>query len=432
MNSANASQSTAKMKRQRLLIFLGISTAYVISYFHRSAPAVVGPEIAADLALDPGALGALGSMYFWAYAGAQLPAGVLADTWGARKTMSVFVLIAAVGGALFALSPNLPLLSLGRFLVGLGVGFIYVPAVRIMADWYRPDELATYSGVLLAVGNMGALASAAPLVMLMEAVGWRQSFLVVSLFTIAAALFCWVFVRNRPADLGLPGPRELMGLAPLPPETKANLRQALRAVFSNKQFYLLGFLMFCYYGTLMSVGSLWAGPYLQQVCGLSKQAAGNVIMMFPLGMVIGCPLSGYISDKILKSRKKVLLGGATLHLLSYAPLIWLPGALSPAALYSLFFWYGLTGGAFVSNFACAKETVEPRYAGTAVGAVNVFLFSGGAFFQAIMGLVIGLRPQEAEGVYSIAAHCDALMVAAGGLLLGIALFALFREQPQKS
>ena len=94
----------------------------------------------------------------------------------------------------------------------------------------------------------------------------------------------------------------------------------------------------------MGVGSLWAGPYLQNVYGLTKQAAGNIIMMFPLGMVFGCPLSGYVSDKILKSRKSVLLGGCVLHTISYIPLVFFTDGLSVNLLYVLFFWYGLSGG----------------------------------------------------------------------------------------
>ncbi len=424
-----AGDIVSKMQRYRVWIFLGISAAYLISYFHRAAPAVVGPEIIRDLAIAPAALGFLGSMYFWAYAGAQLPAGILADTWGSRKTMSVFVLLAALGGVLFGLAPNIGLLSVGRFMVGLGVGFIYVPAVRVLTDWYKPDELATYSGLLLAVGNIGALVSAAPLVALMNVIGWRNSFMVVAVFTIAAALFTWVIVRNRPSELGFPTPRDLMGLPPAPPAPKVKLGEALKAVLSNRQFYLLAFLTFSYYGTLMSVGSLWAGPYLQNVYGLSKQAAGNIIMMFPLGMVFGCPLSGYLSDKILKSRKKVLLAGSILHVLSYIPLVFFPDKMSVAQLYALFLWYGLSGGAFVSNFACAKETAEPRFAGTAVGSVNVFLFSGGAFYQLVMGIVLGKYPPVSAGVYSVAAYQAAFWVPFVGLIAAIILFSFFRERP---
>ena len=53
-----------KMQRYRILIFIGISAAYLVSYFHRAAPAVVGPEIIKELGLSPGALGFMGSMYF--------------------------------------------------------------------------------------------------------------------------------------------------------------------------------------------------------------------------------------------------------------------------------------------------------------------------------------------------------------------------------
>jgi sugar phosphate permease len=418
-----------KMEKYRILIFIGISAAYLVSYFHRAAPAVVGPEIIKELGIPPAALGFMGSMYFWAYAAAMLPAGVLADTWGSRKTMSVFILVAAVGGFMFGLAPGVDFLAVGRFLVGFGVGFIYVPAVRIMADWYKPDELATYSGLLLAVGNIGAMVSAAPLVALMGEIGWRNSFHVVGIFTVLAAAFTYLVVRNKPSELGYPTPRDLMGLPPAPPAPKVQLGEAVKVVFTNPQFYLLGLLLFSYYGTFMGVGSLWAGPYLQHVYGLSKQAAGNIIMMFPLGMVFGCPLSGYISDKILRSRKKVLLLGCILHAVSYIPLVFFTGSLSIPGLYVLFLWYGLSGGAFVSCFACAKETCEPRFAGTAVGSLNIFIFVGGAFYQQVMGIVIGKYPMVKEGVYSLGAYQAAFWVPFVGLIVGAILYSFFKERP---
>ena len=423
------SELVSAMRRYRVWIFLAISAAYLVSYFHRAAPAVVGPEIIRDLGVQPAALGFLTSMYFWAYAAAMLPAGVLADTWGSRKTMSVFILVAAIGGFIFGAAPGVDTLAVGRFLVGFGVGFIYVPAVRVLADWYKPDELATYSGVLLAVGNIGALISAAPLVALMSAIGWRNSFHVVGVFTVLAAIFTYAILRNNPAEMGFPTPRALMGLPPAPPAPKVRLGEALKVVFGNPQFYLLGLLLFSYYGTFMGVGSLWAGPYLQNVYGLTKQTAGNIIMMFPLGMVFGCPLSGYISDKILKSRKKVLLLGCFLHALSYIPLVFFTHSLSVTALYYLFFWYGLSGGFFVSCFACAKETCEPRFAGTAVGSLNIFIFVGGAFYQQVMGIVIGKFPVVKAGVYSAAAYQAAFAIPLAGLILGMILYSFFRERP---
>jgi len=416
-----------KMKRYRLWIFLAISATYLVSYFHRAAPAVVGPEIMREFALEPSALGFIGSMYFWAYAATALPAGLLADSWGPRKTIAAFVSLAGIGGFVFSLAADVTYMALGRFIIGFGVGVVYVAAMRILADWYKPDELATYSGVLLAVGNIGALISTTPLVILMGSIGWRNSFSLVAALTLAASVIAYRVIRNKPDEMGFPSPQQLTGMAMQGTKEKTSLRQAIGVVFGNKKFYLLGVLMFSFYGTFMGVGSLWAGPYLQNIYGVSKQMAGSILMMFPLGMVFGCPLAGYVSDKILKSRKRVLFWGCILHVLSYIPFILMAGNLSTTALYFLFFWYGLSGGTFVSCFACAQEIYESRFAGTAVGALNIFLFSGGAFYQYAMGTVINLYPALSPGVYPLAAYKTAFSVPAIGLIIGIIVFYFFNE-----
>ena len=347
---------------------------------------------------------------------------------GARKTITVFVFLAGIGGFIFALAPNVALMATGRFVIGFGVGVVYVAAMRILSDWYKPDELATYSGVLLAVGNIGALVSTTPLVILMGKIGWRNSFSLVAGLTLIASAVAYFVIRNKPAELGFASFQKTEGVSDAKQAVQPSLGEAIKVVFGNKKFYLLGLLLFSYYGTFMGVGSLWAGPYLQNIYGLSKQVTGNILMMFPLGMVVGCPLAGYISDKVLKSRKKVLLWGGVLHTLCYIPLIVFTAEISQTFLYLLFLCYGLSGGAFVSCFACAKETYEPQFAGTAVGALNIFLFSGGAFYQYVMGLVINLYPMLYPGVYSLASYRSAFIVPFCGLVLGIMAFAFFREE----
>ncbi|WP_371362072.1 putative sulfoacetate transporter SauU [Sporomusa rhizae] len=423
----NDAELVGKMKQYRLWIFLVISATYLISYFHRAAPAVVGPEIIKEFSLEPSALGFIGSMYFWAYAATALPSGLLADSWGPRKTIAAFVFLAGIGGFVFSLANDVMSMAWGRFMIGFGVGVVYVAAMRILADWYKPDELATYSGVLLAVGNIGALISTTPLVFLMGSVGWRNSFSLVAVLTMVASVFAYRVIRNKPNEMGFPSFQEMSGPATKDVNKKTSLREAIQVVFGNKKFYLLGLLLFSFYGTFMGVGSLWAGPYLQNIYGVSKQIAGNILMMFPLGMVFGCPLSGYVSDKILKSRKKVLLWGCILHTLSYIPLTFFTDSLSIVTLYALFFWYGVSGGTFVSCFVCAQEIYEPRFAGTAVGALNIFLFSGGAFYQYVMGKVINSYVPLASGVYPLAAYQSAFIIPACGLIVGIIAFAFFKE-----
>ncbi|MCR6544570.1 MFS transporter [Dehalobacterium formicoaceticum] len=416
-----------KLKRYRLWIFVAISVTYILSYFQRAAPAVVGPELMREFSLTPSELGLVGSMYFWAYAVTAVPGGLLADSWGARKTITAFVFLAGIGGLIFSLGTSMIMLATGRFIVGLGVGVVYVAAMRILADWYKSDERGTYSGILLAVGNVGALISTTPLVFLMGNIGWRNSFSLVAILTFVTAAISYGVIRNKPSDMGLPSPNQVNGAVMQTEVVKPSLGESLKTVFGTKKFYLLAILLFSYYGSFMGVGSLWAGPYLQNVYGLSKELAGSVLMMFPLGMVFGCPIAGYMSDKILKSRKKVLFWGCLLHILFYIPLIFLAGSLSTTMLYALFFGYGLTGGTFVSCFTCSQEIYEPKFAGTAVGALNMFLFGGGAFYQYVMGAVVGTFEPIAKNVYPVAAYQAAFAVPACGLILGVILFAFFKE-----
>ncbi|MEJ2166660.1 MAG: MFS transporter, partial [Desulfobacterales bacterium] len=66
------------------MIFL----CYVLVFFHRLCPAVIALDIQASFGLSGTLLGVLGSAYFYAYAAMQLPTGLMADSWGPRKTVS--------------------------------------------------------------------------------------------------------------------------------------------------------------------------------------------------------------------------------------------------------------------------------------------------------------------------------------------------------
>jgi sugar phosphate permease len=419
---------SAAIRRRRLLIFVVIAFTYVISYFHRAAPVVVGPVIAGELGLSPAQLGLMSSMYFWAYAVAVFPSGLLSDGWGARKTIAAFVLLAAVAGFAFAFAESTATLAASRFVIGLGVSVVYVAALRIFADWYSPNELATYSGLLLAFGNVGALLSTAPLAAAIAMVGWRDVFTIVAVLTAVAAFISYAVVVDTPAELErrrMPDPPS----APVRsgPSGFAMLRDSIVAVFSERRIYLLGVLVFSFYGTFMGVGSLWAGPYLHAVYGLSKQEAGQILMLFPIGMTIGCPLAGWLSDRVFGSRRTVLLYGGILHVLVYVPLVFFTGDMNEWLLGAVFLWYGLSGGAFVVCFAAAKELYDPRYAGAAVGAVTMFLQCGGAFYQYVIGVVVGHPGLVGAGVDPVALYSRAFAAPMIGLALGLVLFARFRD-----
>jgi len=363
----------------------------------------------------------MASMYFWAQAAGCIPAGLFSDTFGPRKIIAVGLICASAGTAVFVMGNGVPTLALGRFIIGLSVSVVFVGAMKIFSDWFYPNELATCSGVLLAVGNLGALLSTSPLMWLIEQAGWRNAFWFVAAYTLFSGILVWLFLRNTPKECGFP---ELTSSSP---ET-VSMRAALKVVFRTNRFYLVTLASTLYYGTLMNVGGLWSGPYLQDVYGLSKDVASSIVMCFTLGMIVGCPVSGWLSDKVIRSRKKVLLLGIVLHTLVYIPLAFFTASIgTPTLLYLLFALFGFTGGFFVVCFACVKETTEPRYAATAVGGLNMGIALGAAFFQYVCGVLIDSHG-KVGAVYGADAYASAFQLCMLMMVISAIFMLFFKEK----
>jgi len=125
-----------ELRRYRWFIFAVIGAGYVLAYFHRVSTAVVAPELTEAFHASGALLGVLASAYFYPYALMQLPAGLLSDSLGPRRAVTLFTLMASFGAVFFGLSPTVSFAILARILVGLGVAVIFIPGMKIFAEWY--------------------------------------------------------------------------------------------------------------------------------------------------------------------------------------------------------------------------------------------------------------------------------------------------------
>ena len=406
----------AKMIRLRWYIYGILCLGYFLVYFHRVSTAVVAPELTETFGLTAASLGLLSSAYFYPYALAQIPSGILTDYWGPRKTVAFFILVAAIGAFLFGTASDYTWAIAGRSLVGLGVAFIYIPVMKILAEWFRQHEFATLTGLLLSVGNIGALSAAAPLSLLVGAVGWRNSFVYIGAVTVILAIACWIIIRNKPQDIGLPTVYDIDGTVPPAGSIETmKLKESMKLIVSNRNFWLLSLWYFVFYGTVMGFQGLWATPYLIDTQGIAKPAAMQTLTYIAFGMICGCPLSGYLSDRVLHSRKKVLIVGTVAYTFSWLLLIFISNS-HPGFIPCLFFSMGFFGGFFVVIYAWFKELMPSKIVGTAIGAMNFFPFAGGAIFQQIMGSIIGSY-QRMNGSYPLDAYINSFWFCFIALLI---------------
>ena len=416
-----------KTMHYRYFIYIILALGYFFVYFHRTSTAVMSEDLIKSFKIAPATLGLLSSMYFYPYAVAQLPAGILADKWGARKTVSLFVIVAGIGALLFGMATSFNVALFGRALVGFGVAFIYVPIMRILADWFKKDEFATYSGLLLAIGNAGSLASAAPLVFLMGTIGWRNSMYSVGAISILIGILTYVIVRNKPEDIGgasiaaIEGREEVKNT-----NKKASTLENIKVIVKNYNFWTTVVMLSFMYGTIMGFQGLWASSYLTTIYHMSKVEAGNLLSIIPIGMIIGCPLSGFVSDKVIKSKKKVVLLGCILYTLTWIPLLFMIDSMSINFLRILLFFYGLFGGFFVVVYANLKENLSLDMAATGIGLLNTFVFLCGALFQQIMGAIIAKN--TSNGVIALTGFKNSFIFCFAALIICILFFATQKEK----
>ncbi len=419
----NKEESMIKALRYRWVIFWVLAAGYLLVYFHRVSPAVVAPELMKAFGISGSVMGILASAYFYPYAAMQLPVGLLSDSLGPRKTVTTFLFIAGLGAMLFGIAPSIKIAIFARVLVGLGVAALFVPTMKILAEWFRVREFATMTGILMAVGGIGWLSAATPLAILTDHLGWRMSFILIGCATLAIAILAWAVVRNRPEDMGWPRIAD----AASPEEPTLGLLEGVKHVISEKFFWPLALWFFFTYGTVIGFGGLWGGPYLMEVHGLTKTQAGNVLTMIAVGMIVGSPFLGWLSDKVFCARKPVMVGGAFLYFVTWLPLALIPGRLNLFLLYIISLSIGVFGSAIVIvAFTANKELFPKEIAGTSTGLVNIFPFAGGAVFPPIMGYVMD-RIGRMGGKYPVIAYKNAFTLCLVASLIALIAVSLMKE-----
>jgi sugar phosphate permease len=393
--------------RYRWLIFWILACGYVLVYFHRLCPAVVAEDMRRDLAAGGGLLGLLGSAYFYPYALMQLPAGLLSDSWGPRKTITLFFGVAFAGSVILGMAPNVYVAIVGRTLVGLGVAMLFVPTLKVLAEWFRVKEFAMMTGILMAMGGIGSYSAATPLAYISNWIGWRQSFVLVGIFTMALGALVWAFVRDRPADMGWPSPTQ----ASETEEESIDLMQGVKIVLSLPRFWPLAIWFFFTCAIFFSFIGLWGGPFLMQIYALTKAKTGHILSMAAIGMIVGSPLLSYLSNHLFKARKPVLILASILMLIITGMLYFFTQGIPIFLLYLICLGIGTFSGAAVTiGFITNKELFPVSIAGTATGLVNFFPFLGGAVFQIILGAVLDSQGHTPSGGFELQGFRYSLLV----------------------
>jgi len=367
---------------RRWIIYLISCLLFTFSQFYRSSIAVISPNLIYDLNLDTEDLGLISATFFYAFAVMQIPVGLYLDSVGPRALMTTLSLVAAAGATVFAYGESAAALIVGRLLLGVGMACNLMGPLKLITAWFSPLHFATLSAIFVSVGTAGNIVASTPLVWLTELLGWRTTFLLFAMGNLIITILFYFIARDHPDDIS----------AGHPPTAKTvSFSMAMSGViqlFSRRDYWLISIGTFFRYGVYASVQALWAGPLLMVTMGVSQFMTGNLLLAMSIGLIIGSPVCGWISDSILRSRKSIIITGLAVMAGILITLAMLPGKSSLLILFALFFGFGFSSGSGQIMYAHIKERMPLENAGIAMTGINFFTMIGVAFFLHGLGWAI--------------------------------------------
>ena len=352
----------------------------MVVQINRSGGAVMASELMSTRGYRPVEVGTIMGSMFLASAVVQLPAGVLYDRHGPRVMLSAMNLVAVAGLILFAFAASVPGLILGRTLIGLGHGTVISGIFLLAVAWVPADRVATVTATVIGLaGGIGALLATTPLALTLGRFGFAPTFSTLAILTLAFSAAIFFRVRNAP-DTGDERHRP----------TAEGLRESLRGLWevaSDRNLWPIYIMGSCFTAPFLTIGGLWAGPYLRDVHALDNTQSSYVLFAMMLALYLGY-MAYAPMDRIFNTRKWVVLGGVAGMVLSLLPLAALPDLPLVVAI-PLLVVFAFCSPIFVTLAAHCRGFVPVRRVGRAIACINLMGLVSVFVLQAAAGVLVG-------------------------------------------
>ncbi|MFJ8675390.1 nitrate/nitrite transporter [Streptomyces sp. NPDC093589] len=361
----------------------GIGVAvYFVAITYRTSLGVAGLDAAERFHINASALSTFSILQLLVYAGMQIPVGLMVDRLGAKKVLTIGVVLYTLGQFGFALSESYATALGSRALLGCGDAMTFISVLRLGSRWFPARRGPMIAQIAALVGMAGNLISTLVLARLLHSFGWTPTFAASAVGGIVVLALLLLFLKDHPKGFE-PPPR------PVEHTGAAFIRRQIADAWREPGTRLGMWVHFTTQFPAMFFLLLWGLPFLVEAQGLSRGTAGELLTLVVLSnMAVGL-VYGQVIARHHAARLPLALGTAGTTALFWALTLAWPAPHAPMGLLiTLCLVLGACGPASMIGFDFARPANPPERQGTASGIVNMGGFTASMTTLLAVGVLL--------------------------------------------
>jgi MFS family permease len=409
---------TANDKKGWLISLIG-ALFFFYAFFQANLMTSLNGALAKYFGASSADIGMVSAWFFYANVLLIIPAGLLLDRFSLKILMGINMLIAISGTIFFAFSESFFMIGFGRFLSGIMMAFGLIICLKLASLWLPSHKMALASSLIVTIGMLGAIVSQAPMIFLIDTMGWQGALLMGAILGLIIGIILWFVVIDprRTKD-------KIVEVKSIP------VLKSLLLVVKQPQNWFCGFYICLLNLPVAIFGALFGITYLVQVYNLAPIQASSVISMLFFGMIVGSPFFGWFSD-FIRIRKLPMLIGSIICLIFILIVLYVH-PINFFALHVLLFLIGFTSAAQVLGYPVISESNSTAISGTALSLASFIIMGGGyglglPFVGKLLHLAWDGKIVDGMHVYSLAAYHKAFLIIPIGIIISVVMLFFMKE-----
>ncbi|MEH7548826.1 MULTISPECIES: MFS transporter [Bacillaceae] len=367
--------------KYRWVVFASVLFTYFLIVSQRTAPGLISDQLMKDFNLTAATIGLLTSIQFLAYAGFQIPIGILSDRFGPNFFLIIGALLNGIGTLIYSLAPNAFFLLVARLLAGLGDATIWVNLVLILSQWFKVREFVGLLGIAGMAGSFGFLLATVPFSAWISLSGWRTPFFITGIVLVLSAVLLYFVLEKKSKQLFK---NDTVKVKQKKPREKTIV--VLRRIFSSRQAWAAFFCHFGLVGTYVGFIGSWAVPYGMHVYDMTRSQSSQLVMIGLIGALVGAPLTSWISSRLDSIKRPFIV----VHVIAFVSwlVLFFSGKPPYYMLVIIFLLIGYGNGSSSLTFAIVRNSFEMKEVGVVSGFANTGGFLSAVLLPSIFGKVL--------------------------------------------